>query len=73
MGALRTHVNVLDENQRKLDYKSVPCTMFGYGKQNGEKTYKVYDKGRKQVLLSHDVVFDETILSHVIRRVIQNN
>jgi hypothetical protein len=47
--------------------------MFGYGKQNGEKTYKVYDKGWKQVLLSHDVVFDETILSHVIRRVIQNN
>lgn len=73
MGALRNHVHVLDKNQRKLEYKSIPCTMFGYGEQNGEKTYKVYDKGRKQVLLSHDVVFDETILSHAIRRVIQKH
>jgi hypothetical protein len=39
--------------------------MFGYGEQNGVKTYKVYDKGWKQVIINHDVVFDETILSHV--------
>jgi len=47
--------------------------MFGYEEQNGEKTYKVYDKGQKQVLLNHDVVFDEAILSHFIGRVIQKH
>jgi hypothetical protein len=60
------HVHVLDENKKNSNIKSFPCTMLGYGEQNGVKTYKVYDKGRKQVILNHVVVFYAAILSYVI-------
>jgi len=46
--------------RRKLDPKAQKCRMIGYKEESGSCIYRVYDATSKQVLITRDVVFDET-------------
>jgi hypothetical protein len=43
---------------RKLDDRSRPGVFIGYA--DGAEAYRIYDKVSRRVLVSCDVVFDET-------------
>ena len=53
------YVHVPDEKQKKLDAKSEKCILVGYSDE--QKGYKCYNPRSKQVRVSHDVVFDESV------------
>ncbi|KAF2345651.1 Integrase catalytic core [Trinorchestia longiramus] len=50
--------NVPKDEREKLDSKSRTCVLLGYG--SGTKGYRLYDFNAKRVLLSRDVVFNES-------------
>ena len=52
------HVPV--QTRRKLDPKAQRCYMIGYKEESGSRVYRVCDPINKQVLVTRDVVFDET-------------
>lgn len=54
------YVHVHKDTRTKLDPRSRKCIFVGYSEES--KAYKVYDPSRKQVIISKDVVFEETSL-----------
>jgi len=52
--------HIPSQTRRKLDPKGQKCRMIGYREESGSRVYRVYDENTKQVLLTRDVVFDET-------------
>jgi len=55
-----TWVHVPSEKRQKLDPKSVRCVFVGYEEDAGTRVYRLYDPIRKRVILSRDVIIDET-------------
>ena len=54
-------MHVPKENRKKLDSKTTKCLFLGL--DNETKAYRLYDQGRWKVIISRDVVFDETKVS----------
>ncbi|KAF2358687.1 Reverse transcriptase RNA-dependent DNA polymerase [Trinorchestia longiramus] len=54
------YAHVPKDEREKLDSKSKTCVLSGYG--SGTKGYRLYDFNVKKVLLSRDVVFNESQL-----------
>lgn len=52
------HVHIPDKKRGKLDDKSTVCIMFGFLEES--KGYMLYDPKSKRVIVSRDVVFEET-------------
>ncbi|KAF2358894.1 hypothetical protein FHG87_010350 [Trinorchestia longiramus] len=52
------YAHVPKDEREKLDSKSKTCVLLGYG--SGTKGYRLYDFNAKRVLLSRDVVFNES-------------
>ncbi|KAF2345193.1 Integrase catalytic core [Trinorchestia longiramus] len=52
------YAHVPKDEREKLDSKSKTCVLLGYG--SGNKGYRLYDFNAKRVLLSKDVVFNES-------------
>ncbi|KAF2351060.1 hypothetical protein FHG87_018182 [Trinorchestia longiramus] len=52
------NAHVPKDEREKLDRKSKTCVLLGYG--SGTKGYRLYDFKAKKVLLSRDVVFNES-------------
>ncbi|KAF2346915.1 hypothetical protein FHG87_022330 [Trinorchestia longiramus] len=52
------YVHVPKDEREKLNSKSKTCVLLGYG--SGTKGYRLYDFNAKRVLLSRDVVFNES-------------
>ncbi|KAF2349145.1 Zinc finger CCHC-type [Trinorchestia longiramus] len=52
------YAHVPKDEREKLDSKSKTCVLLGYG--SGTKGYKLYDFNAKKILLSRDVVFNES-------------
>ena len=53
------HVRKTKPVLTKLEDKSTPMVLLGYAE--GTKAYRLYDPCGGKVLVSHDVVFDETV------------
>ena len=53
-------VHVPKERRRKLDAKSIKGILVGYEEEAGTKVYRVYDPEAKRVLVSRDVIIDES-------------
>lgn len=51
---------VLDPLRTKLDPKSRKCLFLGYCEDSAANTYRCYDPETKRVIISRDVLFDET-------------
>ena len=52
------YANVAKDERQKFDAKARKCIMLGYGTET--KAYRLYDIERERVILSRDVVFNET-------------
>ncbi|CAL1409608.1 unnamed protein product [Linum trigynum] len=52
------HVHIPDKQRRKLDDKSQPCIFLGLSSES--KAYKLYNPLTKKLIVSRDVVFDES-------------
>jgi hypothetical protein len=52
------HVHVPDNQRVKLDDKSIKCVHLGVSDES--KAYKLYDPAKKKIVVSRDVVFDES-------------
>ncbi|MCH81290.1 copia-type polyprotein, partial [Trifolium medium] len=52
------HVHVNDVNRKKLDSKSKICVLLGISEES--KAYKLYDPTTKKIIISRDVVFEES-------------
>lgn len=52
------HVHVPQEERKKLDKRSHACIFVGYDVES--KEYRLYDHIRKKIIISRDVVFDES-------------
>jgi hypothetical protein len=59
------HIHVLEELRQKLDSKNQKCIFIGYNDE--VKGFKFYDPQNKKLLISHDVIFDETLVLQVSR------
>jgi len=53
-------VHIPKERRRKLDAKSVQCILVGYEEDAGSKVYRLYNAEKKTVLVSRDVIIDES-------------
>ena len=51
-------VHVPKENRKKLDSKTLRCMFLGFDSES--KAYRLFDQTRQKVVISRDVVFDET-------------
>ncbi|GJT74230.1 hypothetical protein Tco_1040955 [Tanacetum coccineum] len=51
--------SVTKPNKDKFDNRGVKCVLLGY--PQNQKGYKLYDLNTKEIFLSRDVVFDETM------------
>jgi hypothetical protein len=51
-------LHVPKENHRKLGSKTCKCLFLGYDTKS--KTYRLYDPTNRKIVLSRDVIFDET-------------
>ena len=51
-------VHIPKENRKKLDSKTLKCMFLGFDSET--KAYRLYDQTRQKVIISRDVVFDET-------------
>ncbi|GKA50277.1 ulp1 protease family, C-terminal catalytic domain-containing protein, partial [Tanacetum coccineum] len=54
-----SHAAVTKPNKDKFDNRGVKCVLLGY--PQNQKGYKLYDLNTKEIFLSRDVVFDETV------------
>jgi hypothetical protein len=52
------YVHIHDAHRKKLDDKSIPCFLLGISEES--KGYKLYDPSNKRVIISKDVVFEES-------------
>jgi hypothetical protein len=52
------HVHVPDAHRKKLDGKSIKCILLGVSEES--KAYKLYDPVEKKIIVSRDVVFEES-------------
>ncbi|KAL0844254.1 hypothetical protein Bca101_017500 [Brassica carinata] len=52
------HVHIPDEKRRKLDDKSAVCVLLGFSEES--KGYRLYNPETKKIIVSKDVVFEET-------------
>ncbi|GAU41840.1 hypothetical protein TSUD_177510 [Trifolium subterraneum] len=52
------HVHIPDVNRKKLDGKSIMCILLGVSEES--KTYKLYNPSEKKIIISRDVVFEES-------------
>jgi len=48
------------QRRRKVDPKGQRCRMIWYKEESGSRVYLVYDENTKQVLITRDLIFDET-------------
>ena len=51
-------VHIPKEHRKKLDSKTQTCIFLGFDSET--KGYRLFDHHRQKVIISHDVVFDET-------------
>lgn len=51
-------VHVPDVNRKKLDSRSTKCVLLGVSEES--KAYKLYDPASKRIIVSRDVVFEES-------------
>lgn len=54
----RAFVHVPKEKRRKLDEKSIECLFVGYSEES--KAYRLYEKSKRKIHISRDVVFLES-------------
>ncbi|GAU15733.1 hypothetical protein TSUD_235460 [Trifolium subterraneum] len=52
------YAHVPDSHRKKLDNKSIKCVLLGISDES--KAYKLYNPVDKKIVISRDVVFDET-------------
>jgi transposase InsO family protein len=52
------HVHIHDNQRKKLDNKSKKCVLLGVSEES--KAYKLYDPVDKKIIISRDVVFEES-------------
>jgi hypothetical protein len=52
------HVHIPDVHRKKLDNKSMKCVHLGVSEES--KAYKLYDPVNKKIIVSRDVVFEES-------------
>jgi transposase InsO family protein len=52
------HVHVPDVHRKKLDGKSIRCIHLGVSDES--KAYKLYEPAGKKIIVSRDVIFEET-------------
>jgi hypothetical protein len=52
------YAHVPDNHRKKLDSKSIKCVHLGLSEES--KAYKLYDPIEKKIIISRDVVFDES-------------
>ena len=52
------YVHVPKERRKKLDSKAIQCLFMGF--DNETKAYRLYDQIRHKIIISRDVIFDET-------------
>lgn len=52
------YVHVPDQKRGKLDDKSIACVLFGVSEET--KGYRLYDPKTRKVIVSRDVVFEES-------------
>lgn len=53
-----SYTHIRDIQRKKLDDKSTICILLGLSEES--KAYKLYDPKNKKVVISRDVVFEET-------------
>ena len=53
-------VHIPKERRQKLDPKSIKCILVGYEEDPGSRVSRLYDPSRKKLVLSRDVIIDET-------------
>ncbi|PNX60579.1 cysteine-rich receptor-like protein kinase 25-like protein, partial [Trifolium pratense] len=52
------HVHIHDSQRKKLDDKSKKCVLLGVSEES--KAYKLYDPIEKKIIISRDVIFEES-------------
>lgn len=52
------HVHIHDSQRKRLDNKSKKCVLLGVSEES--KAYKLYDPVDKKIIISRDVVFEES-------------
>ncbi|GAU44223.1 hypothetical protein TSUD_399870 [Trifolium subterraneum] len=52
------YVHIPDTQRKKLDPKGIKCVLLGVSEES--KAYKLYDPLQKKIIISKDVVFDES-------------
>ena len=52
------YVHIPKEHRNKLDSKTQRCLFLGFGSET--KAYRLYDQIRRKIIISRDVVFDES-------------
>ncbi|CAA7062104.1 unnamed protein product [Microthlaspi erraticum] len=52
------HAHIPDEKRSKLDDKSTACILLGFSEES--KGYRLYNPKTKKIIVSRDVVFEET-------------
>ncbi|MCI41411.1 copia-type polyprotein, partial [Trifolium medium] len=52
------HVHVPNVHRKKLDGKSIKCVHLGVSEES--KAYKLYDPIERKIIVSRDVIFEET-------------
>ncbi|KAK2427210.1 putative mitochondrial protein [Trifolium repens] len=52
------HVHVPDVHRKKLDGKSIKCVLLGVSEES--KAYKLYEPVGKRIIVSRDVIFEES-------------
>jgi len=53
-------VHIPKEKRQKLNPKSVRCILVGYEEDAGSKVYRLYDTTNKRIILSRDIIIDES-------------
>ena len=52
--------HIPSQTRTKLDPKGQRCQMIGYKEESGSRVYRVNNENTKQVLITRDLIFDET-------------
>jgi hypothetical protein len=52
------YAHIPDSQRKKLDNKSIKCVHLGLSDES--KAYKLYDPAQRKIIVSRDVIFDET-------------
>ena len=60
------HIHVSDNHRTKLELKAVQGVMLGYSNDTVAVGYRVWVPIKHRIMLSRDIVFDETNFSHTV-------